>query len=199
MICGYARTSTADQLAGLAAQERDLLAAGAERTYSEHASAMKKREQLDACLAFLKPGDVLMVTKPDRLARSTGHLLSIVEDLNKRGVGLILLSMGGERLDTRNATSKLMLVMLGAIAEFERSLMAERQREGILKAQAEGKFKDRPIDIDRDKVMVLVRQVGPTIAAQEMGIARSSVNRIMDEFGYRARRPKVTADVGEAA
>lgn len=180
-LTGYARTSTTDQLAGLAAQERDLRAAGAERLFSEHESAIKARPQLTACLASLSKGDVLMVTKPDRLARSTAHLLSIVEDLNQRGVGLILLSMGGERLDTRNPTSKLMLVMLGAIAEFERSLMHERQREGIAKAQAEGKFKGGVPTIDRARVKLLAGEIGPKAAARKMKIARSSVYRVLGE------------------
>ena len=68
--------------------------------------------KLAECLAFMREGDVLTVTKPDRLARSTAELLSIEADLNKRGIGLVVLSMGGERLDTRNPTSKLMLTIL---------------------------------------------------------------------------------------
>ncbi len=112
----YARTSTPDQLAGLAAQERDLRAAGAERIVSEQISSVAKRPGLEALLAGLQPGDVLIVTKPDRLARSTAQLLQIVEDLNARKVGLILLSMGGERMDTRNPTAKFMLTMLAAVA-----------------------------------------------------------------------------------
>lgn len=179
MIYGYARTSTSDQLAGLAAQERDLLAAGAEILFSEHGSATADRVKLEECLASLGAGDVLMVTKPDRLARSTAHLLSIVEDLNRRGVGLILLSMGGERLDTRNPTSKLILTVLAAIAAFEREIMIERQREGIAKARAEGKFKGRRPSIDRDRLRALTAELGPEKAAREMGIGRSSVYRIL--------------------
>jgi len=141
MIIGYARTSTQDQIAGLAAQERDLRAAGAERIVSEQASSVGKRPAFEACLASLASGDVLVVTKPDRLARSTAHLLTIIDDLTRRSVGLILLSMGGERLDTRNPTSRLLLTVLAAIAAFERDIMLERQREGVAKARREGKYK----------------------------------------------------------
>jgi DNA invertase Pin-like site-specific DNA recombinase len=100
MAVGYARTSTTDQAAGLAAQERDLTASGAERIFREQISSVAERVKLAECLAFMRDGDVLTVTKPDRLARSTGELLSIETDLSKRGIGLVILSMGGERLDT---------------------------------------------------------------------------------------------------
>jgi hypothetical protein len=74
-------------------------------------------------------------------------LLSIEADLSKRGIGLVALSMGGERLDTRNPTSKLMLTILAGVATWEREIMLERQREGIAKAKAAGKYKGRPISI----------------------------------------------------
>ena len=101
MNVGYARTSTSDQTAGLTAQERDLKTAGAEKIFSEQVSSIAQRVKLAECLAFLREGDVLTVTKPDRLARSTAELLSIEADLSKRGIALVVLSMGGERLDTR--------------------------------------------------------------------------------------------------
>ena len=89
--------------------------------------------KLTECLAFMREGDVLTVTKPDRLARSTAELLLIEADL------------GGERLDTRNPTSKLMLTILAGVATWEREIMLERQREGIAKAKAAGKYKGRPV------------------------------------------------------
>src|SRR5580700_3355322 len=102
MIVGYARTSTVDQKAGIEAQQRDLTAAGAEKMFAEQVSSVAQRGQLNACLAFLREGDVLMVTKPDRLARSTADLLRIEADLSERRIGLVILSMGGQPLDTRN-------------------------------------------------------------------------------------------------
>jgi DNA invertase Pin-like site-specific DNA recombinase len=102
-----------------------------------------QRDALKEALRFVRRGDSLMVCKPDRLARSTTDLLRIVEDLDRRGIGLIMLSMGGQQIDTRSPTGKLMVTMLAAIAEFERGLLLERQREGVAKAKAAGKYKGR--------------------------------------------------------
>jgi DNA invertase Pin-like site-specific DNA recombinase len=182
VIVGYSRTSTADQTAGLAAQERDLHAAGAEKLFSEQVSSVAERRALADCLGFLRRGDVLMVTRPDRLARSTGELLSIEADLSKRGIGLVVLSMGGERLDTRNPTSTLMLTILAGVATWEREIMLERQREGIAKAKAEGRYKGRRPSIDPAEVARLAKTMGPAAIAVYLGIARSSVYRVLDEF-----------------
>ena len=143
MKVGYGRTSTLEQQAGLDAQIRDLQGAGCEKVFSEQVSSMGQRATLKAALEFLREGDALVVTKPDRLARSTAELLAIEADLSRRGVDLVVLSMGGERLDTRNPTSKLMLTILGGVATWEREIMLERQREGIAKARGEGKYKGR--------------------------------------------------------
>ncbi len=183
MIVGYARTSTAEQEAGLAAQERDLAAAGAERMYAEQVSSVAQRGKLAECLAFLREGDVLAVTKPDRLARSTAELLTIEADLSKRGVGLLVLSMGGERLDTRNPTSKLMLTILAGVATWEREIMLERQREGIAKAKADGKYKGRVPTARRQSATVLslkAEGVTPTEIARRLGMSRMSVYRVMN-------------------
>src|SRR5580692_6802894 len=173
MIIGYGRTSTFEQAAGLAAQERDLKAAGAAKLFTEQVSSVAQRARLAECLAFLREGDVLMVTKPDRLARSTAELLAIEADLSKRGVGLVVLSMGGERLDTRNPTSKLMLTILAGVATWEREIMLERQREGIAKAKAEGRYKGRPVSID---AMEIKQAIGageaPAKLARRLGVAR---------------------------
>jgi DNA invertase Pin-like site-specific DNA recombinase len=184
MIIGYARTSTSDQTAGLGAQERDLKAAGAEKLYAEQTSSVGQRAVLQACLDFVREGDVLMVTKPDRLARSTAELLTIEADLARRGVGLIVLSMGGEKLDTRNPTSKLMLTILAGVATWEREIMLERQREGIAKAKADGKYKGRPTSIDANEVLRLAETVGPAATARKLGIARSSVYRTLKDNGW---------------
>jgi DNA invertase Pin-like site-specific DNA recombinase len=182
MQVGYARTSTADQQAGLAAQERDLRAAGCERLFTEQVSSVAQRGALADCLAFLRDGDVLMVTKPDRLARSTAELLTIEADLSKRGIGLVVLSMGGERLDTRNPTSKLMLTILAGVATWEREIMLERQREGIQAAKQAGAYKGRAPTARKQSAAVLARvKAGgkPAEIAAELGISRASVYRIM--------------------
>jgi DNA invertase Pin-like site-specific DNA recombinase len=181
MLVGYARVSTAEQNGGLAAQDRDLKAAGCEKVFPEMVSSVAHRDKLDACLQFVREGDVLVVTKPDRLARSTAELLTIERDLTKRGVGLIVLSMGGERLDTRNPTSRLILTIMGGIAQWEREIMLERQREGIQAAKNAGKYKGRPPSIDPASVRELAAQgLKPTQIQAKLGIGRSSVYRALE-------------------
>lgn len=184
MLVGYARTSTAEQTAGLAAQERELRAAGAERLFSEQVSSVAKRDALEAALDFVREGDTLIVTKPDRLARSTADLLATVGRLEGKRVSLIVLSMGGQRVDTSTPTGKLMLTMLGAIAAFERDLMLERQREGIAKAKAEGRYQGRaPTARRHSEEVQRLRAEGlkPTEIAKRLGIGRASVYRILGE------------------
>jgi DNA invertase Pin-like site-specific DNA recombinase len=184
MLVGYARTSTADQAAGLEAQIRDLQAAGVEKVFSEQVSSVGARAALKACLEFLRERDVLVVTKPDRLARSTAALLTIEADLSKRGVGLVVLSMGGEKLDTRNPTSKLMLTILAGVATWEREIMLERQREGIAKAKSEGKYKGRSPTVAKQAVEIRALHadgLGPSHIARRLGVARSSVYRMLGQ------------------
>jgi DNA invertase Pin-like site-specific DNA recombinase len=130
----------------------------------------------------LREGDVLTVTKPDRLARSTAELLAIEADLSKRGVGLIILSLGGQALDTRNPTSKLILTIMAGIAAWEREIMLERQREGIAKAKAQGKYKGRSPTARKhaaEAQAMRERGISPTVIAKELGINRASVYRII--------------------
>jgi len=183
MMVGYARTSTAEQAAGLDAQVRDLTAAGCEEVYSEKVSSVAQRAELTQALRFVRKGDALMVTKPDRLARSTAELLGIEADLTKRGIGLVVLSMGkGERLDTRNPTSKLMLTILAGVATWEREIMLERQREGIAKAKAEGAYKGRK-PTARAKAADVRKLIGQGLTRQavagQLNIGVASVYRIL--------------------
>lgn len=181
-IRGYARVSTAqDQIAGLEAQVRDLSAIGATDIEQERISAIARLRPGLLCLFDrLERGDVLAVTKLDRLARSTTDLLNIVADLQKRQVGLIILSMSGQQVDTRSPTGLLLLTMLGAIAAFERSLLLERQREGIEKAKRDGKYTGRKGRLD-SKFSELRRLVkaGTDIpsAAERLEIGRSTAYR----------------------
>ena len=182
MKVGYGRTSTAEQDAGLEAQERDLRAAGAEKLFLEKVSSVARREALEAALDFVRDGDVLVVTKPDRLARSTADLLGIVARLEIKGVGLVVLSMGGQPLDTRTATGKMMLTVLAAVAEFERNLMLERQREGIAKAKAEGKYQGRVPTAQRQAEAarkLRAEGVHPAEIGKRLGISRASVYRVL--------------------
>lgn len=186
MLIGYARTSTADQEAGLEAQERDLRAAGAERLFSEKVSSVATREALSDALDYLRDGDVLLVTKLDRLARSIRDLMEIVETIRAKGAALRILAMD---LDTSTATGKLMLGILGSVAEFEREIMLERQREGIAKAKAAGKYKGRTPTARRkaDEVLQLLAEGRTEVEAAELlGISRSSVQRIKRSASNKA-------------
>ncbi|KAB2755669.1 recombinase family protein [Brucella anthropi] len=179
-IVGYARTSTTDQKAGLEAQLRDLSAAGASRIFQEELSSVAtKRPELERALDYVREGDTLIVTKLDRLARSVADLVAITETLRTKGVALRILSMN---LDTATPTGKLMLNLLGSIAEFERELMLERQREGIAKAKAEGKYKGRAPTARAKAEDVLRLKAGGMTAdaiATKLGIGRASVFRIL--------------------
>jgi len=178
-IVGYARTSTTEQIAGLAAQERVLNAAGVTKLFSESVSSVSARPELDKAMDYLREGDQFVVTKIDRLARSVADLVRITEVLAGKGVTLKILDMN---LDTSTPTGKLMLNLLGSIAQFERELMLERQREGIAKAKADGKYKGRAptARAKADEVRKLAAEnVGPMEIARRLDIGRSSVYRIM--------------------
>lgn len=183
MIVGYGRTSTLDQTAGLEAQERDLLAAGCEKLFLEQVSSVDvaNRIKLTEAMEFARDGDTLMVTKLDRLARSVAHLMEILAILKERGVALRILDLG---LDTGTLNGKLMMTILGGVAEFERGIMLERQREGIAKAKAEGRYKGRkPTAMAKaDEVMRMHGEgVGATEIAKRCGIGRASVYRIVKD------------------
>ncbi|MEO1911758.1 MAG: recombinase family protein [Paracoccus sp. (in: a-proteobacteria)] len=185
MLIGYARTSTLDQKAGLEAQKRDLAAAGCERVFEEEVSSVDvaKREQLAEALTFARAGDTLVVTKLDRLARSVAHLVEMLAQLEAKGVSLRILAMG---IDTATPTGKLMLTILGGVAEFEREIMLERQREGIAKAKAAGKYKGRAptAQAKADDVLKLHGEgIGGTEIAKRLGIGRASVYRILNGAG----------------
>lgn len=179
MIVGYARTSTTEQVAGFEAQLRDLGAAGCEKVFQEQVSSVAKRDQLDAALSFIREGDVLVVTKLDRLARSVADLCKIVATIEARKASLRILAMG---LNTADATGRLMLNVIGAVAQFEREVMLQRQREGIAKAQREGKYRGRVPTAQRKagEVATLAGQgVPPAEIARRVGISRASVYRLL--------------------
>lgn len=183
MIVGYARTSTLDQKAGLEAQQTELKAAGCEKVFVEQVSSVdvKARERLAEALDYIREGDTLVVTKLDRLARSVAHLLEVLEVISSKGASLRILSMG---IDTGTATGKLMLTILGGVAEFEREIMLERQREGIAKAKAAGKYRGRKptARAKADEVMALKSGgVGPAEIARRLGMGRASVYRILND------------------
>lgn len=184
MLVGYARTSTIDQVAGFEAQVRELQAAGCEKVYSERVSSVAERAELHRALEFVREGDVLVVCKLDRLARSMRDLLDTVDLLEAKGVSLRILAM---QLDTSTPTGKLMLQVLGAVAEWERTTMLERQREGVAKAKAEGKYKGRVPTARKhyDEIRELAASgLGASAIAGRLKVGRTSV--------YRALKPTMT-------
>ena len=181
MLIGYARTSTLEQIAGLEAQQRDLKAVGVEKLFTEQTSSVGERAQLEAAIEFAREGDTLIVTKLDRLARSVAHLCAIVERLASKGVALRILAMN---IDTSTANGKLMLNVFAAVGQFEREMMLERQREGVAKAKAEGKYKGRAptaraksADIHRLAAEGMTRDA----IADQLSIGVASVYRVLAE------------------
>jgi DNA invertase Pin-like site-specific DNA recombinase len=181
MLIGYARVSTVEQDAGFEAQERDLKAAGAERLFSERTSAVGPRKALDEAIDFVREGDAIVVTKLDRLARSVGDLVRIAERLEAKRVGLRILAMG---VDTATPTGKLVVNVLGAIGQFEREIMLERQREGVQRAKREGKYKGRA-PTARAKSAEIVKLAGEGVKrediASRLGVGVASVYRVLAE------------------
>ncbi len=185
-LIGYARTSTTDQRAGLDAQIGDLKAEGCRKVFSEQASAVGQRAQLDAVLDYCRDGDTLVITKLDRLARSARHLSELIDKLEAKGVALRILNFGGDAVDTGGATGRLMLNMFAAMAQFEREMMLERQREGIAKAKAEGKYRGRkPSARMKAADAVEMFRKGKRVAhiAKQLNIGRGSVYRALEAAG----------------
>ena len=152
MMYGYARVSTSDQ--DLSIQLDALRAAGCEiiRAEKQSGTTTEKRSELANLLEFLRPGDELVVTRIDRLARSVGDLQTIVAQLRAKGVAL---KATEQPIDTGSAAGKAFLDMLGVFAEFETSLRRERQMEGIARAKAKGIYKGRKPSIDVSQVRQL--------------------------------------------
>ena len=140
MLVGYARVSTLDQKPAL--QTDALQSAGCERIFTEKASgAQRDRPELKAALSYLRAGDMLVVWKLDRLARSMRQLIETVEDLQARRIELRSLT---ESIDTATPGGRLVFHIFGALAEFERAVIRERTRAGLQAARARGKKGGRP-------------------------------------------------------
>lgn len=180
-LYGYARVSTSDK--DLTLQTQTLRAAGCEIIRAEKASGSSRtgRSELQLLLEFLRPGDTLMVTRVDRLARSIKDLQDIVYALNQQGVTLRATE---QPVDTRSAAGKAFLDMLGVFAEFETNLRRERQMEGIAAAKARGVYRGRKPSIDPAEVWRLynTEKMGATAIARQLGIGRASVYRALENY-----------------
>jgi DNA invertase Pin-like site-specific DNA recombinase len=178
---GYARVSTTDQ--NLEIQISALKREGYSPIRSEKRSGTttEGREELRTVLDFLREGDVLMVTRIDRLARSIGDLQDIVRAIRARGASL---KATEQPIDTGTAAGKCFLDMLGVFAEFETNLRRERQLEGIAKAKAAGVYKGRPASIDAAEVRAMKAEgKGASEIAKALKIGRASVYRLLESAG----------------
>lgn len=180
MLIGYARISTQDQTPDL--QSDALRAAGCQKIFTEQASgAQRDRPQLKAALDYARDGagDMLVVWRLDRLARSLGQLIETVEHLDARQIGFRSLT---EAIDTHSAGGRLVFHLFGAMAEFERSLIRERTRAGLAAARARGRVGGRPAALSERDLMVaraLLADPDITVAeiAQRLGVAPSTLYR----------------------
>ncbi|AYL07544.1 MULTISPECIES: recombinase family protein [Enterobacter cloacae complex] len=175
-IVGYARVSTTGQ--SLDVQISAL--SGCEKIFKEIISGAKDdRPELQAMLEFVREGDTVHITKLDRLARNTRHLLEISEYLQCKGVALNILNIG---INTATPTGKLMLTMIGAIATFERELMLERQAEGIALAKLKGKYKGRKATARskaQEVIELLEKGLSKPEISRQLGIGITSIYRIV--------------------
>jgi DNA invertase Pin-like site-specific DNA recombinase len=182
MKIGYARVSSSGQ--SLELQLEALEHAGCERIYREKESGRStvKRAELDRALEDLRPGDELIVTRLDRLARSVGDLYLILQRISDRQATFACLQQPGANTDT--PTGKLLLGILGLVAEFENDLKRERQLEGIARARAEGKYRGKQATLEPAKVAAAVAEHGSYgKAAKALGCSKASVGRIMGANG----------------
>lgn len=189
MRVAYVRVSTAEQ--NEARQEEALSQYEIEKWYREKISGKNtNREQLQSMLDFVREGDEVYVMDFSRLSRSVSDLLSIVEQFNTKGVRLVSIK---ENLDTSTATGKLMLTVIGAIAEFERQNILERQREGIAIAKREGKYKGRKrIEIDEDNFNEVYNEwkagkITAVAASKLLGLSRGSFYNRVNEYEGRGK------------
>lgn len=179
---GYARVSSTDQ--NLDRQLSALRDAGCTKTFQEKLSgANRERPELEAALDYLRAGDQFVCVSMDRLARSLGDLHNIVTELTERGIEVQFLKEAQTYSRDSSPVSKLMLGLLGSIAEFERSLIRERQAEGIAKAKERGVYKGRSKSLTEPETQALVdaasRGVSKARIARDFGVSRATVYRYL--------------------
>src|SRR3954451_9911029 len=181
-VLGYARVSTGDQ--DVAGQALRLREAGAIKVFTDIRSGRSmERPGLAALLDYARRGDTLAIVRLDRLGRSLAELLATVTMLKERGIALLSLE---ERIDTTSAAGELVFHVFGAIAHFERRLIAERTKDGIAAARAHGKHPGRqPLDADKIAAALKLVKAGrpPTAAAKQLGLGRSPVYREISRAG----------------
>jgi DNA invertase Pin-like site-specific DNA recombinase len=180
MKIGYARTSTIEQNYSLEDQIEKLEQMGCEKIFSEQVSSVQERPEFQTCIEFAREGDVVVITKLDRFARSITDLWKHITKLEQKGASLHILDLN---LDTATPTGRLQITLLGGIAQWEREMMLERQRIGIAKAKADGKYKGRkPTARNMGAEIHKLHTEGkkPSVIAKELNIGVASVYRYRD-------------------
>jgi DNA invertase Pin-like site-specific DNA recombinase len=186
-LIGYARVSSIDQDTSI--QSAKLKAAGCTIIRTEKVSGRSRegRDELASIIDFIRSGDTLVVAKLDRLGRSTRDVLNIVHELEQRGASLRVLEPA---IDTGGPMGRMVLTVLGMVAEMEHGFIKERQKAGIEAAKAKGVYKGRPVSLDHAKIIALRKEgMGATDIAEAMGCARGAVYKALHRAGMDGHRP----------
>lgn len=189
MLIGYARVSTLDQDTAL--QTDALLAAGCERIFEERASGAKEdRPELTRALDMMRKGDVLVVWKLDRLARSLKQLVLVLDDLSQRGIGFRCLAPA---IDTTTPEGRLLYSITGAFAEFERAIIQQRTKAGLKAALARGRKGGRPKALSPDdltaaRAMLRDGTISVAVVAERFGVSRPTIYKYIPEARARAQQ-----------
>ncbi len=185
MLIGYARVSTQDQ--SLNSQLDALNEVGCKQIFEEKITGKQKdRPELNICLRTLREGDVLVVWKLDRLARSLKDLVEIISDLDERKIGFKSLT---ESIDTTSAGGKLIFHIFGALAEFEHNLIRERTLAGLAAARARGRKGGRKPalsaqDVKKAAAMLKDPVITKTEVAEHFGVSRLTLNKSLERHGF---------------
>jgi DNA invertase Pin-like site-specific DNA recombinase len=180
-LVGYARVSTTDQSTDT--QVDRLKAAGCTIIRTEKASGGTRegRDELSSIMDFMRAGDVLVVVKLDRLGRSTRDVLNLVHELEQRGASLHILEPA---IDTGGPVGRVVLTVLGMVAEMELGFIRDRQRAGIERAKAKGVYRGRPVSFDHAQIVALRKQgMGATDIAKAVGCKRGAVYKALHKAG----------------
>ena len=191
MLIGYARVSKADNSQVLDLQIDSLIDAGIhkESIYTDKISGVKdERPGLENCLKALRKGDTLIVWKLDRLGRNLKHLISIIDNLNKKEIGFKVLTGEGASIDTTTPAGKMIFSIFGAFAEFERELIRERTIAGLKAARARGRKGGRKFQLSKAQVRLAQvamknRDTSATDLANELGVTRATLYRYVSPNG----------------
>lgn len=175
---GYARVSTTDQNTDI--QHERLKAAGCEIVRLEKVSGRSRDglTELQTILDFIRAGDTLVVTKLDRLGRSTRDVLNLIHELDQKGASLRILE---PEVSTAGPLGRMVLTVLGMVAEMELGFIKERQAAGIAKAKAKGIYKGRPVSLDHDQIRTLRSEgLGATAIAKQLGCSRGAIYKALN-------------------